>query len=75
MIRQKLFDQRDASSSVRRGTVCSRKEKEQGEFGLCNLNSEFRPISLCGRAKQVSAISIQFAMIRFVKSKYVDQTD
>jgi len=49
MIKQKLFDQMDASSSLRRRTVCSRKQKEQGEFGLCNLNSEFIDLYLCGR--------------------------
>jgi len=68
MIKQKLFDQMDASSSLRRRTVCSRKQKEQGEFGLCNLNSEFIDLFVWQR-QQVSAISIQFAMIRFVISK------
>lgn len=58
MIRQKLFVQSNASSSVRTGTVCSRKEKEQGELGLCKLNSEFRHICVA-EPTQVSAISIQ----------------
>lgn len=74
MIRQKLFVQSNASSSVRRGTVCSRKEKEQGELGLCKLNSEFRHICVA-EPTQVSAISIRFVVFRFVNPKYVDQTD
>lgn len=34
---QKLSDQRNAQSNVRRGTVGPRKEKEQGELGLYKI--------------------------------------
>lgn len=67
MIRQKLFVQSNASNSVRRGTVCSRKEKEQGELGLCKLNTELRHICVA-EPSQVNAIMLCLGYM-------IDQTD
>lgn len=70
MISQKLSDQRNATSNVRRGTVGPRKEKEQGELGLYKiLNS----ILYLWQYQFRCAIYREFVLIRFVKPKYVDQ--
>ncbi len=70
MISQKLSDQRNVPSNVRMGTVGPKKEKEQGELSLYEiLNS----IIYLWQHQFSCAIYQEFALIRFVKPKYVDK--
>lgn len=66
MTSQKLSDQRNAPSNVRRGTVGPRKEKEQGEFGLYKIVNS---ILYVWQYQFRCAIYQEFVLIRFVKPK------